>query len=42
MVSSMVENVRLPVFTMYQDYYDSIYDLRQGKSYVLDIMGEEN
>ena len=42
MVSSMVENVKLPTFNMYQDYYESIWDVREGKSYFLDIMGEEN
>lgn len=36
----MGENVKLPSFVLYKDYYDEIWDLRAGKAYFLDIMGE--
>ncbi len=41
-MSEMTENIKLPLLTLYQDYFNSIVDLRTNKTYFLDVMGEDN
>jgi hypothetical protein len=37
----MLENIKLPLIPLYQNYFNTIKDLRNNKTYYLDLIGDD-